>query len=460
VPRPSKPEPASGASLDTDTIAAIATAPGQGGVGVLRVSGPQATRVAAAVAGAMPPARVASLRSFRDADGEILDSGLLLNFPGPDSFTGEDVVELQGHGGPVVLQMLLRELLKQGARMARPGEFTERAYLNGKLDLTQAEAVADLIASASEAAVRGASRSLAGEFSARISELEARIVRLRVFVEAAIDFADEDLELLESAEVAGGIVELCEELAALRARSAQGVMLRDGVTLALLGPPNVGKSSLLNALAGEERAIVTQIPGTTRDLVRVGLTLGGLPVEVVDTAGLRETLDPVEIEGVRRARVQGELADVVLWLTDLSAADLSPSAAQPDLDWERVIQVGSKVDLTRLAAGRVSSADVRRCREVRVSATTGAGMAELIQAVQELVGFQASESTFTARERHLQALDVAADHLQRSSQLSAAEIDLVAEELRLAHQSLGRIVGEMTSDELLGEIFGTFCVGK
>jgi len=464
MPRPQRPEAdqiAAADGLDTDTIAAVATAAGQAGIGVVRVSGPQAGRLARIVAGDVPAARVATLRRFRDADGDTIDTGLVLYFPAPNSFTGEDVVEFQGHGGPVVMQMLLRELLLHGARLARPGEFTERAFLNGKLDLAQAEAVADLIAGASEAAVRGANRSLAGEFSAKIHHLEGRIVQLRVFVEAAIDFADEDLELLESAQVSCDMDTLCSELATLREQSAQGVMLRDGIALALLGPPNVGKSSLLNALAGEERAIVTQIPGTTRDLVRVPLNIGGLPVEVVDTAGLRQTSDPVEVEGVRRAREQGSLADVVLWLSDLSAAG-EADQVPVEIERDRLILVGNKVDLTDLAPGRVGADNQPpddSC-EVRISAATGAGLEALTAAVLGRVGYQSQETAFTARQRHLQALDKAMRHLRRGQTLAASEIELVAEELRLAHLALGEIVGEMTADELLGEIFGTFCVGK
>jgi tRNA modification GTPase len=286
-------------------------------------------------------------------------------------------------------------------------------------------------------------------------------VQLRVFVEAAIDFADEDLELLESAQVSCDVDTLCSELATLREQSAQGVMLRDGIALALLGPPNVGKSSLLNALAGEERAIVTQIPGTTRDLVRVPLNIGGLPVEVVDTAGLRQTSDPVEVEGVRRAREQGSLADVVLWLSDLSAAG-EADQVPVEIERDRLILVGNKVDLTDLAPGRVGADNqppADSC-EVRISAATGAGLEALTAAVLGRVGYQSQETAFTARQRHLQALDKAMRHLRRGQTLAASEIELVAEELRLAHLALGEIVGEMTADELLGEIFGTFCVGK
>jgi tRNA modification GTPase len=286
---------------DVDTVAAVATAPGQAGIGVIRVSGPAALRIGEQVAGGGLRPRRVQFRSFRDATGELIDSGLILYFAAPKSFTGEDVVEFQGHGGPVVLQMLLDELLAAGARLARPGEFTERAYLNGKLDLAQAEAVADLIAGSSEAAVRGANRSLSGAFSDRVGEIDALVVSLRVFVEAAIDFPDEDVDLLAEGQIAERVEEIIDALTRLEADCAQGVILRDGIKLALIGAPNVGKSSLLNRLTGESRAIVTDIPGTTRDLIRADLNLGGLPVELVDTAGLREASDAVEAEGVKRA---------------------------------------------------------------------------------------------------------------------------------------------------------------
>ena len=450
--------PNSGAALDNDTIAAVATAPGQAGIGVVRLSGPSAGSIARRIAGELPEPRLAALRSFRAEDGSLIDSGLVLSFPMPNSFTGEDVVEFQGHGGPVVLQLLLRSLIAEGARLARPGEFTERAYLNGKIDLAQAEAVADLIASSSETAVRAANRSLSGEFSRRVHQLDDEVMRLRTYVEAAIDFVDEDIDLLASAEVAQRIQALSGDLSELRDQSAQGVLLRDGIRLALLGAPNAGKSSLLNYLAGEERAIVTESPGTTRDLVRVPVHIGGLPVEVIDTAGLRDTEDVIEREGVRRALEQSEHADVVLWL-----ADLTDPAAMPEtlahLDEARLIRVGTKADLGRGIAA-ADQASVESAVDVRISVVTGAGIDDLVKMVQRRAGFQAPEAAFTARQRHLVALDEAAEHLSASLGQVSGEIELVAEELRLAHLALGEIVGELTPDELLGEIFSTFCIGK
>lgn len=443
-----------GEGLEVDTIAAVATAPGQAGIGVVRISGPEAAAVSAALAGAMPAPRMASLREFRDAGGELIDTGLLIYFPSPNSFTGEDVVEFQGHGGPVVLKLLLDALLAAGARLARAGEFTERAFLNGKMDLAQAEAVADLIASASETAVRAANRSLSGEFSQRIHALDDEVLKLRVFVEAAIDFSDEDIDLLESGDVAGRLQSIGDRLAELRAASAQGVLLRDGIALALLGAPNVGKSSLLNRLAGEERAIVTEIPGTTRDLVRVPVHLGGLPVELVDTAGLRDTDDVVEQAGVRLALDQSRRADLVLWLIDLTQAQPTAPPELAHLDARRVIKVGNKQDLLSGALPAASDCDVM------ISAATGEGIAELIELVQKRVGFQAPEGAFTARTRHLQALERAADHLNQARVLAAADVELIAEELRELQLALGEIVGEITADDLLGEIFSSFCIGK
>ncbi len=468
MPTPPRPDdaavrgrqaPAAPGSQDTDTIAAIATGAGLAGVGIVRISGPHAHPVALAVAGAdLPPGRP-QLRTFRDAQGDVIDSGLVLAFNAPRSFTGEDVVELQGHGGPVVLRMLLDACLVAGARMARPGEFSERAFGNGKIDLTQAEAIADLISSASEAAVRGANRSLAGEFSAAVQALDARLVALRTYVEAAIDFSDEDIDLLADGQIHERLAGLAEELATLRARSAQGVMLHDGMTLALIGAPNVGKSSLLNRLAGEERAIVTEIPGTTRDLVRADLILDGLPVEVVDTAGLRATDDAVEQAGVALARNQAERADLVLWLESADGPEGTAEIDGLDLVPGRVLRVHNKVDLTALPPGLVES-QAAEPPMVRISALTGAGVEALREEIKRSVGYQPGTAGFTARRRHLLALDEATAAVENARALAAGEIELLAEELRTGHRALGEIVGAMTSDELLGEIFSSFCIGK
>jgi tRNA modification GTPase len=466
---------------DVDTIAAVATAPGQAGIGVIRVSGPDARAIGEQVGGdGLQPRRV-QFRSFRDGEGEVLDTGLVLYFAAPKSFTGEDVVEFQGHGGPVVLQMLLDEILQAGARIARPGEFTERAYLNGKLDLTQAEAVADLIAGSSEAAVRGANRSLSGAFSERVGEIDARVVALRVFVEAAIDFPDEDVDLLAEGQIEAQVTEIIDALSRLESDCAQGVILRDGIKLALVGAPNVGKSSLLNRLTGESRAIVTDIPGTTRDLVRADLNLGGLPVEVVDTAGLRQASDAVEAEGVKRALAEASSADIVLVITavdslteqsfeetvapevpDLTAIAevLSDTSEQNQpVDSERIILVLNKIDLSADSelTGRAHDAGYQP-----VSAETGEGVDALREAIRVKAGFTTRSNLFTARKRHLLALKEALLRAESARSLAADTLpgELVAEELRAVHRSLGEIVGEMSSDALLGEIFANFCIGK
>ena len=414
---------------------------------------------AACVGRELAPRR-ATQAAFLDVGGEAIDSGIALYFAGPASFTGEDVVELQGHGGPVVMQMLLASVLERGARLARPGEFTERAYLNGKMDLAQAEAVADLIASASVAAAKGAVKSLRGEFSRRVHGIDEQVLQLRLYVEAAIDFPEEEVDFLSEGAVAEKLQALAGDLRVLLQTSRQGALLRDGVTVALVGAPNVGKSSLLNALIGEERAIVTDIPGTTRDLVRADLDLDGLPVEIVDTAGLRESADPVEREGVRRAENQAREADLVLVVTDYIGSNecsVLPSDTVPST--ASVINVLNKVDKSKLDPGEVPGAGVPT---VRVSALTGAGMAELRAVMMRAVGFSAQPGIFTARQRHLMALESALQALGRSDGLlaEAASGELIAEELRVAHQALGDIVGEMTADELLGEIFASFCIGK
>ena len=461
--------------LQTDTIAAVATAPGQAGIGVVRLSGPAAKAIGEQIAGPGLLPRRAYYRTFRDQQGCTLDSGLALYFAGPASFTGEDVVELQGHGGPVVLQMLLDEALLAGARMARPGEFTERAYLHGKLDLAQAEAVADLIAGASEAAVRGASRSLAGAFSSRVHEIDALVVALRVYVEAAIDFPDEDIDLLADGQIGARIDEILAALRRLEADCAQGVILRDGIRMALVGEPNVGKSSLLNRLLGESRAIVAEMPGTTRDLVRAELNLDGLAVEIVDTAGLREATDAVEAEGVKRALAEAGTADIVLAVRALPGGrnEQSGSALIEQLlrlpklaadqtlavDPERIIPILNKIDLARDPALRKAAEDAGLHP---VSAETGEGIAELKALIRQRAGFTPRSNLFTARKRHLLALKsaLAGAGRARSQAAGAMAGELIAEELRTVHAALGEIVGEMSSDDLLGEIFSSFCIGK
>ena len=444
-----------------DTIAAVATPPGRGGVGIVRVSGPASAAIAAGLLGACPQPRTAVLRPFRGAGGETLDLGLALYFPAPASFTGEDVLELHGHGGPVVLDRVLARTLQLGARLARPGEFSERAFLNGKLDLAQAEAIADLIASGSEAAARSALRSLQGAFSARVDVLVEAVTRLRTYVEAAIDFPDEEVDFLSDGHVALGLAELAGELDAVHAAAERGRRLHDGLTVVIAGPPNAGKSSLLNRFAGQDSAIVTDIPGTTRDLLREYVQLDGLPLHLVDTAGLREGSDAVEREGIRRAHVALGQADHALLVLDDGAPDPGAEralrAALPA--GLPVTVVRNKVDLSGRAPGRLDGPDGP---EVALSLKSGEGFDALREHLKEVSGYSgASEGDFMARRRHLDALAHAADALGRArEQLADGSGELVAEELRLVQEALGEITGAVTSDDLLGRIFADFCIGK
>ena len=438
---------------DTDTIAAVATPPGQGGVGIVRISGPLALQIGEAIVGEPLPPRHALHAQFTH-EGELLDDGVGLYFAAPNSYTGEDSVELQGHGGPVVMQMLLNAVLAAGARLARPGEFSERAFLNGQIDLAQAEAVADLIASASTQAARGAVRSLSGEFSNHIKQLDADVLKLRVSVEAAIDFPDEEVEFLAEGRVGEQVEALVGAVQALTQRGRQGALLTQGVSIAIIGAPNAGKSSLLNRLSGEEAAIVTDIPGTTRDLLKVDLVLDGLPVRLVDTAGLRDTADPVEVEGVRRARQAAETADLILEVCDLAVTQERTEPSSP----ERTLRVENKIDLVDVPPGLVSDSP----STVRVSCLTGAGIDALKGAIKHRVGFSGEGSTFSARQRHIEALNAALAALENAAERleSNAAAEIIAEELRLAHLALGEITGETTPDDLLGSIFATFCIGK
>ena len=477
MPTPQRPDPAAGTEVearcphtqDADTIAAIATAPGQAGIGVIRVSGRRALAIGEHIGGAGLIARQAHYRSFRDGAGELIDSGLLLYFPQPGSFTGEDVVEFQGHGGPVVLQMMLDQILRLGARLARPGEFTERAYLNDKLDLVQAEAVADVIAGSSEAAVRGANRSLSGLFSDRVHHIDRQVVDLRLFVEAAMDFPDEDIDLLADGQVTGRIEQIIAAVAQLRDDCAQGVILRDGVRLALIGAPNVGKSSLLNRLVGDARAIVTDVPGTTRDLVRAELNLSGLAVEIVDTAGLRTATDAAEAEGVRRALTEAEQADIVILIQSVTDSDWNQNERSVDefLDLnadgrnsKRLIRILNKIDLDADPAGLVAQAESRGM--LAVSAETGLGVEQLRAEIQARAGVAPHSNLFTARKRHLVALEAGLLSAEQALDLTRGPqpAELIAEELKAVHTALGEILGEMSSDALLGEIFSHFCIGK
>ncbi len=461
MPTPRKTPDRIGRGLYTDTIAAPATPPGRGGIGVIRVSGPAARPVLHAVTGLTNPRpRHAHLVSFADDSGQLVDQGIALFVPAPHSFTGEDVIELHGHGGPVVIDLLLAAVIAAGARMALPGEFSERAFLNDKMDLTQAEAVADLIDSASAAAARNAARSLQGAFSARIDELAGLILELRIYVEAAIDFPEEEVDFLSEGHVQARTRTLLEAVEATIADARQGVLLTEGLHLALAGPPNVGKSSLLNRLAGYDRAIVTPVPGTTRDTLQEQITLDGIPIKLVDTAGLRVSDDVIEQEGIRRALAAFSAADRLLLLTEAT----DPDAWRKMIDGQqlpagRVTVVQNKIDLSGDEPGctTVDGFDV-----VRLSALTGAGIEDLIAHLKELAGYRNAEGLFSARRRHLVALEAARGSLHRGlAQLDESGAgELLAEDLRAAHDALGEIVGRVSADGLLGEIFSSFCIGK
>ena len=443
----------------TDTIVAIATAPGAGGVGMLRVSGPQSLRIARALGCPALQPRHAHYARFRDAAGEVLDDGIALYFPGPRSFTGEDVVELQGHGSPVVLQQLASRCIALGARQARPGEFSERAFLNGKLDLAQAEAIADLIAASDTRAARAARRSLDGVFSRRVEDTGEQLVRLRIHVEAAIDFADEPLDTLGGDQVRQGLGEVLLALATLRDDAERGRRLRDGLHAVLVGPPNAGKSSLLNALAGSERAIVTDIAGTTRDTLRETIRIDGLELTLVDTAGLREGGDAIEREGMRRARAEMQRTDLAIIVLDAREPQAG-HAAVADAIAEVPLQlwVHNKSDLLETLPADIDD------NVVHVSAATGQGLERLHTRLRELASGSAGDSVegeFSARARHVEAITLAIGHAERAeAELVHEHLELAAEELRLAHEALGEITGRMSADELLGRIFSSFCIGK
>jgi len=432
-----------------DTIAAIATPGGRGGIGIVRLSGPAATRIAAVVLGSVPAPRVATLARFKDREGSLIDEGLTLYFPAPHSYTGEDVLELHGHGGQVVMQMLLAACLDAGARLAEPGEYTRRAFLEGRLDLAQAEAVADLIDAASQEAARGALRSLSGEFSTALHGLRDSLVELRALTEAQLDFPEEEVDQLHREDAAKRLSAVQAALDDVLVRSRQGSLLRSGVQVALVGAPNVGKSSLLNRLAGEERAIVTPIPGTTRDALREPVHIDGVAVVLVDTAGLRDAADEIERLGMARTHHEMERADLVLAVHDVTSSEPPLEGIPPDA---ARIEVYNKIDLHpdfRPPAGALA-----------VSARTGEGLSDLRQAILRAAGWSTmGESVFLARERHLRALDAAKLHLARAAE-ERQHWELFAEELRLAQVALGAITGEYRADELLGEIFARFCIGK
>ena len=447
-----------------DTIAAIASAHGRGAVGVIRVSGSQVPLLAAEILGALPPPRQACLARFLDRDGSTLDQGLALYFPAPDSHTGEHVLELQGHGGALILDMLLQRLLDLGCRMARPGEFSERAFLNGKMDIAQAEAVADLIDAGSAAAVRAAVRTMQGEFSDRINELQARITELRMLVEAAIDFPDEELDFVPMSAVQAHLATVFAAFDSIAAAARQGALLRDGLNVVIAGRPNAGKSSLLNKLVGDEVAIVADSPGTTRDVLRQHLHLDGLPLNLIDTAGLRSTADAVEAEGVRRAKSELTRADRVLYILDGAASkDDAP-------DWAAELeQLPPRVPVTLLINKIDLIATPARIDEtslpprIYLSAKTGAGLSLLRAHLKAAAGYvESGAGALSARRRHLDALRRARSAVEAAAENVAAMrgFELFAEDLRLAQLALSEITGEVTSDDLLGEIFSSFCIGK
>ena len=452
--------------MASDTIAAIASASGRGAVGVIRVSGPTVPQIAESIIGHVPPPRVAQLADFLDGEGETLDRGLALYFPAPASYTGEHVLELQGHGGVLVLDALLKRLLELGCRLARPGEFSERAFLNGKIDIAQAEAIADLIDAGSVAAARAAVRSMQGEFSTHVHELQAQITELRTLVEAAIDFPDEELDFVPGSVLGDRMAKIFIAFDAITAAARQGALLREGLSVVIAGKPNAGKSSLLNKLVGDEIAIVTDQPGTTRDVLRQQIHLDGLPLNLIDTAGLRSAADVVEAEGVRRALAELKRAGRVLYLLDAAAPAAQSSASDLASELNElpkgvpVTLIFNKIDLSGAQANIDESRDPP---QVFLSARTGEGLDLLRAHLKNRAGFSSGDTgAWSARRRHLDALD-----RSRSSVVQAAQtlsttraFELFAEELRRAQLALGEITGEFSSDDLLGEIFASFCIGK
>lgn len=465
--------------LDTDTIAALATAPGRGGIGVIRLSGKKAAAIGEIILGSLPKARLAYYGSFyekADIDEEktIVDNGIALYFPGPHSFTGEDVVELQAHGGPILLDCLLKEVVRLGARLARPGEFSERAFLNNKIDLAQAEAIADLIDSASEQAARNALRSLQGEFSQKINDLVQQLIHLRVYVEAAIDFPEEEIDFLADGKVAQDLENILQQIDRVFAEAQQGALIREGMTVVIAGKPNAGKSSLLNALAGKQSAIVTDIAGTTRDILSEHIQIDGLPIKIIDTAGLRQSDDIVEQEGIKRAWDEINKADRILLVVDsqdhaihntdnLHAHEYLSDQQHPALaelieQKNKLTIINNKSDLSGLSISINNDSTI-----INLAAKTQQGIDLLRQHLKDCMGFSgAGEGGFTARRRHIEALERAKSSLltgqQQLQTMGAGE--LLAEDLRASQNALSEITGEYSPDDLLGEIFSSFCIGK
>ncbi|MCM5510724.1 MULTISPECIES: tRNA uridine-5-carboxymethylaminomethyl(34) synthesis GTPase MnmE [unclassified Vibrio] len=453
--------------MTTETIVAQATAPGRGGVGIIRVSGPLAAKVASEVTGKELRPRYAEYLSFTAQDGTQLDQGIALYFPNPNSFTGEDVLELQGHGGPVVMDMLIKRILQiPGIRTARPGEFSERAFLNDKLDLAQAEAIADLIDASSEQAAKSALKSLQGAFSNRIQTLVESLIHLRIYVEAAIDFPEEEIDFLADGKVSADLQTIIDNLTAVRKEATQGAIMREGMKVVIAGRPNAGKSSLLNALSGKESAIVTDIAGTTRDVLREHIHIDGMPLHIIDTAGLRDASDEVEKIGIERAWEEIEQADRVLFMVDGTTTDATdPKEIWPDFVDRLPSNIGmtvirNKVDQTNETLGICHVNDPTL---IRLSARTGQGVESLRTHLKECMGFAGGhEGGFMARRRHLEALEKAAEHLDIGQQQLEGYMagEILAEELRIAQQHLNEITGEFSSDDLLGRIFSSFCIGK
>lgn len=459
--------PISTQSFATETIVAQATAPGRGGVGIIRISGDQASDVALAVLGHIPKTRYADYCDFKNANGQVIDQGIALFFKGPNSFTGEDVLELQGHGGQIVLDMLIKRVLEvDGIRIARPGEFSEQAFMNDKLDLTQAEAIADLIDATSEQAAKSALQSLQGEFSKEVHDLVEQVTNLRLYVEAAIDFPDEEVDFLSDGKIASALYRIIDKLTHVQASAKQGSIIREGMKVVIAGRPNAGKSSLLNALAGKESAIVTEIAGTTRDVLREHIHLDGMPLHIIDTAGLRDTTDTVEQIGIERAWNEINTADRVLFMVDGTTTDaVDPHDIWPDFIDRLPPRLGitvirNKADLT---GENLLMTEEQGHSVFRISAKTGLGVDSVKQHLKSLMGYQSNlEGGFIARRRHLEALDVAASHLQLGKEQLEVYLagELLAEELRMCQLALSEITGKFTSDDLLGKIFSSFCIGK